>query len=380
MLTISNHRRFTANHTWHVDRAGQELFVKANPHPEEARCERDGHTRLLGYYPMPRLRSVRQFARWTWLVYDRWPHVAYDRGLLLDEITHADLTGNTSNLDTCLTAVFGHYRHTIGRTLRRTVNGETVGKLHRDRVAPGGRLDRYYQTNTPWPVTTGTRGIPPDDIANMQLLVNGREYTVDFANLMVELRVHFADHNQVWAAITQGDPTDVNIGWSPAGGPVWFDYDTGGLNALAGEFACFLLYQRLHGAWLTPHYNPAAFRDHPSALVATALVAPAVSVEHDRWTLAIDYLHTPSPARQHVIRRYLDEVVQPIASNLDIDDLMAWLRPYLVMRLLGVYNLAELEARDAALSLALLAQTLHPVTRLPKLLGLTPTRTKATEE
>jgi hypothetical protein len=48
-----------------------------------------------------------------------------------------------------------------------------------------------------------------------------------------------------------------------AGGPVWFDFDTGGLNALPGEFACFLLYQRLHGAWLTPRYNRAAFATTP---------------------------------------------------------------------------------------------------------------------
>ena len=66
------------------------------------------------------------------------------------------------------------------------------------------------------------------------------------------------------------------------------------------------------------------------------------------------------------------EVVQPIARHLGINDLMAWLRPYLVMRLLAVYNLAELEPRDTTLSLALLAQALDPGTTMPEFLALTP--------
>lgn len=376
MLGITNHRRFTANHIWHVDWAGHALFVKANPHHDEARAECAGHARLRAFYPVPRLRTARRVARWTVLVYDRWPHLGHDSGLLLDEITHADHTGDTRRLDACLTAVFSHYQHVITHTLRRTTNRETISKLYGDRAAPGGRLDRYYRPNAPWPITTGTRRIRPQDLADLRLVVNGRGHTVDFADLVIRLRVHFARHSPVWAAITQGDPTDINISWSPAGGPVWFDYDTGGLNALPGEFACFLLYQRLHGAWLTPYYNCAAFHDHPSALAPASLAEPVVHVEHSGSSLAIDYRHTPSPARRHVLRRYLDEIIRPIARHLGIDDLMAWLRPYLVMRMLAVYHLADLEPRDTALSVALLAQALDPAMALPDFLALTPSRTE----
>ena len=159
------------------------------------------------------------------------------------------------------------------------------------------------------------------------------------------------------------------MGWSPAGGPVWFDYDTGGLNALPGEFACFLLYQHLHGAWLTPRYNGAAFRDHPSALAAV-IAEPAVRVRCGRHQLGIDYRHMPSPSRRRVLRRYMTEIVQPIADQLGIDDLMDWLRPYLIMRILAVYHLAELQPRDAALSLGLLAEALDPAATLPAFLGM----------
>src|SRR5262249_2658014 len=198
------------------------LFLKANPHRSEADAEQAGHTRLISLYPMPRLRGVRRVWRWTVLFYDPWPYLGHNSGLLLDEITHADLRGDTSRLDHCLAAVCGHCQRVIACTLRRAANGETIGKLYGDRAAAGGRLDQYYQRNTPWPITTGTH-VRPSDLASLRLVINGQEHKVIFADVMSKLRVHFAKQNPIWAAITQGDPTDMNIGWSPAGGPVWFD-------------------------------------------------------------------------------------------------------------------------------------------------------------
>jgi hypothetical protein len=188
--------------------------------------------------------------------------------------------------------------------------------------------------------------------------------------MMTWLRSSLAASRPVWAAVTQGDPTDFNLGWSPAGGPVWSDYDTGGLNALPGEFACFLVYQRLHGAWLTPRYNRAAFRDHPSALASASVARPLLRTRHCGDLLGIDYRQAPVPSRSHVIRRYVTEIVQPAAAQLGIRDLMDWLRPYLVMRILGVYSLTDLHGDDAALSLGLLAEALDLATKLTDFLGV----------
>ena len=368
MLRAGHHRRFTANHTWHADVAGRRLFIKASPSRREAETERDGHERIRGFYPVPRLHGTRSIGRWTVLVYDLWPHLGVDTGLLLDEISHADLTGDSTRLDECLTAVLGRYRQVISRTLRRATPAETIGKLYGDRAAPGGRLDHYYQADRPWALAHGT-SIRPSGLAALTLVVNGREHAVDFAKVTAWLRSRLAPDRPVWAAVTQGDPTDFNMGWSPAGGPVWFDYDTGGLNALPGEFACLLIYQRLHGAWLTPRYNPSAFRDHPSALASAAFAKPLVHVQQRRYLLGIGYRHPPGTGRSRVIHRYLTEIVQPVAAQLGVHDVMDWLRPYLVMRVLGVYNLASLQPGDAALSLGMLAQALDPATTLTAFLG-----------
>jgi hypothetical protein len=125
-----------------------------------------------------------------------------------------------------------------------------------------------------------------------------------------------------------------------------------------------------------PPLQPGGFRDHPSALASAALAEPAVRVRHGRHQLRIDYRHVPSTGRRRVLRSYLTGIIQPIASQLGINDLMDWLRPYLVMRILAVYNLADLEPRDTALSLGLLAETLDPAATLSELLGIDGSRAR----
>lgn len=383
MLTvprISHHRRFTDNHTWHVDTARHNLFVKANPRPAEAAAEAYGHGRISSHYPVPRLHARRRLGRWAVLVYDRWRHLETDHGLLLDEITITDLTAaptdSSQRLDTCLNSILGHYRTTLESSLQRTTHQATVAKLYSQRAAPGGRLDDYYADDAPWLLAPKV-SVRPAELATHELVVNGCRHRIDFDDIIRSLRAHFLGDQHVWAAISQGDPTDINIGYSPSGGPVWFDYDTGGLNALAGELACFLVYQRLHGTWLTPHYNPEAFRDHPRALTMQALAPPAVQVERHARALEINYQHVPTPARRHVLRSYVDQLVNPLATMVGVDDPMEWLRPYLVMRILAVYPLTRLEPRDTALSLALLAEVIDRDTTLPEFLGLTTAREEA---
>lgn len=369
MLSVSDHRRFTANHTWRIDGSGRSWFVKINPNRSEADAEVAGHTRIRGFYPVPRLFWTARLGRWTFLVYEHRLNIDQGDQLLLDEITRTDQSRDSGQLDKCLAAVVSHYRHVIYRTLCRVSTEATVGKLYGDRIAPRGRLDLYYGRDRPWQLP-GRIAVRPSELARHHVVVNGREYRLDFSRIVTWLRTHFSTKNAVWAAITQGDPTDLNIGWSGTDGPVWFDYDTGGYNAVAGEFACFLFYQRLHGAWFTPRYNRAAFRDHPQALEQVDSAEPFVRVERHGSVLTIEYRHVPSSARRHTILRYLNELVLPVADRLGVDDIMEWLRPYIVMRLLGVYDITSLEAPDAAISLAILAQTMHPSTELANILSV----------
>jgi hypothetical protein len=365
-MCLLSHRRYTRNHALSLDWWGDRLFVKISPNRAEAAREIGGHDVLRGLYPVPTLRWHAALGRYAVIAYDRVGTDARDEGLLLDEINAADETGQMSGLDRVLDAVIGHYATVMRETCRLAPQVETVSKLYGDRVLNGGRLDAYYGSRRPILRLPEGEALRADDLRRMTLIVNGREHRVDFDELLAWLRRVFAPRRHVWAAVTQGDPTDLNIGTAP----VWFDYDTAGLNALAGEFACFLWYQRLHGGWLVPTYNAAAFVDHPKAISGRRRNRPVVHVCRDgRHGVRIDYRHDPSPARRHVISRYRDELIQPVAEHLGITDMLDWLRPYVVLRILGVYDVGTLATTDGALSLAYLAETLSAEARLDHLLG-----------
>ncbi|WP_434742456.1 hypothetical protein [Micromonospora sp. SH-82] len=368
VIRLGRYRRFTANRTLHLDVGAHRLFVKMNPNQAEAAAEIAGYRRIRDHYRLPILRTHRRIGRWTVSLYDRHQPDHPDSGLLLDALTAAD-AGQVTSLRHGLDAILQRYERTIAATIRQMPASSTIGKLYRDRARPRGRLDHYYGQNPILLKLTGTDRIRCAELRETTFVINGQPRRMDFYALLAELRATFDPEARVWAAMTQGDPTDFNIGLDTDNQPTWFDYDTGGLNALPGEIACFLWYQRLHGAWLVPRYNAEAFADHRAAL-ATAN-EPMVHIRRlSPRAIGIDYQHQPSPARRETITQYLTHIAMPLAVTAGTD-LLTWLRPYLAMRLLSVYPLHQLDPRDAALSLALLTDLYAPDADLEHLLGLT---------
>ena len=88
-----------------------------------------------------------------------------------------------------------------------------------------------------------------------------------------------------------------------------------------------------------------------------------VSVGRPRL-LRLRHRQPQRPARRHVIRRYLNELL-PAADRLGISVPARWLRPYLAMRLLAVYNLTSLQPVGTALSLVCLRRNSTPAPRFP---------------
>ncbi|MEU1091387.1 hypothetical protein ACFYPN_18050 [Streptomyces sp. NPDC005576] len=171
---------------------------------------------------------------------------------------------------------------------------------------------------------------------------------------------HFATAEPVWAALTQGDPTDVNLARPLA----WFDYDTAGMNSIPGEFANFLWYASALGGWLVPTYNPTAFADHSATFAHVPANTPEIrraAVDHTTSTIHIDYTPRLSPPRRAAVAAYWNKLVRPVADRLwPGEDLANLLRPYLAMRILGVCNLADLASEDRLVLLARLAEAMNP--------------------
>ncbi|MFF9918970.1 hypothetical protein ACF1HG_15685 [Streptomyces globisporus] len=354
-LRLGPVRRFTRNLLCPADLLGRPLLMKYTRDPVGSLAEVRGHARLAPHYRVPTLHAHLRVPGGRLLAYERLPG-GTDRGLLLDLLNASQASdGLRAYLDQ-LTAA---YREAILATARPTDPTRVVRKLYWDRAAPGGRLDEYYGGRD-FLIADGLIDVPVSRLDTYTLNINGRRHHLDWVATLRWLRAHFAATEPVWAALTQGDPTDVNLAHPLA----WFDYDTAGMNSIPGEFANFLWYASALGGWLVPTYNPAAFADHPATFARVQDNIPEIrraDIEHTTSTIRIDYAPRLAAPRRAAVTTYWNQLVRPVADRLwPGADLANLLRPYLAMRILGVYNLADLAPPDRLVLLARLAEAMSP--------------------
>ncbi len=241
-----------------------------------------------------------------------------------------------------------------GPPIRRTSSASCTG------TARHPAADSTRTTQKDFLIADGLVDIRVSRLNTYALKINGRRHHLDWAATLRWLRAHFATAEPVWAALTQGDPTDVNLAHPLA----WFDYDTAGMNSIPGEFANFLWYASALGGWLVPTYNPTAFADHPATFTHVPANTPEIrraAIDHATSTIDIDYTPRLSAPRRAAVTAYWNKLVRPVADRLwPGEDLANLLRPYLAMRILGVYNLADLTAEDRLVLLARLAEAMSP--------------------
>ncbi|MFJ4770544.1 hypothetical protein ACIP88_15730 [Streptomyces uncialis] len=354
-LRIGPVRRFTRNLLCPVDLLDRPLLLKYTRDPAEAREEIRGHARLARHYRVPALYAHLRVPGGHLLAYERLPG-GTDQGLLLDLLNADEPSGD---LHTCMDQLTAVYREVILATAWPTDPAHVVRKLYWERAAPGGRLDTYY-AGKDFLVADNLIDVPVSRLDTYTLSVNGRRHQLDWAATLRWLRAHFATAEPVWTALTQGDPTDVNLAHPLA----WFDYDTAGTNSIPGEFANFLWYASALGGWLVPRYNPSAFADHQATFAHVPANTPEIrraDVDHSTSTIHIDYTSRLSAPRRAAVTAYWNQLVQPVADRLWPGETLAnLLRPYLAMRILGVYNLADLAPEDRLVLFARLAEAMSP--------------------
>ncbi|WP_411073458.1 hypothetical protein [Streptomyces sp. cmx-4-7] len=355
LLRLGPVRRFTRNLLCPADLLGRPLLLKYTRDLVEAREEIRGHARLARHYRVPALHAHLRVPGGHLLAYERLPG-GTDQGLLLDLLNTKE---PSSGLRTYMDQLTAAYREVILTTAWPADPAHVVRKLYWDRAAPGGRLDTYY-AGRDFLFGDDLIDVPVSHLDTYTLSINGRRHHLDWAATLRWLRAHFATAEPVWAALTQGDPTDVNLAHPLA----WFDYDTAGMNSIPGEFANFLWYASALGGWLVPTYNPTAFADHPATFAHVPANTPELrraDIDHTTSTIHIDYTPHLSAPRQAAVTAYWTQLVRPVADRLwPGSDLANLLRPYLAMRILGVYNLADLAPEDRLVLLARLSEAMSP--------------------
>lgn len=344
--------KYTRNRLYPIDTPRRSLIAKCMPDHGEACAEVAGHRLLREWYPVPALHHHIRFPGRSVLVYEKLP-CGPDHGLLLDLLNTPD-DGDHTALDAYMKRLTATYAQVFVKTAALSPPTAVVGKLYRDRAAPGGRLDRYY-AGRDLPLTGTDTGPKTSDLARTGLYVNGRHYKLDWSGTLAWLRNAF--DSPVWSAISQGDPTDSNLAVPLA----WFDYDTAGRNAIAGEIANFSFHTAVLGGWLVPLLNPKAFALHPTTFDRVLVNTPRITAHLREGVLHIRFLDRLSFARRLALSRYWELFVHLIAARyFPAGALSEALRPYLVMRIIGVFNLTHMTLEQRLYLLAKLTLCMAP--------------------
>lgn len=203
--------------------------------------------------PYPALLDVREAGNGCEIVYEDVFASGRCTGLLADRINAADRDpGQVPAVRALVNQVCDDLLATAGATATMSRLDACVPDLHAARLAPGGRLDRWY-TCPPHPAwVLGDQQLDPADLACRTLIAGGRELGPGWPVALPELRFALAGHTRWATAITQGDVTEPNI----ADPLCWLDFEHAGRNVLAADTANFLWHLLGMGGWLVPAYQP----------------------------------------------------------------------------------------------------------------------------
>jgi len=336
-------------------------FRKVLP-ADQARRELAGRQMVAKLMPVPRLLEVRDVEDGCEIVYEDVFASGRCTGLLADCINTADRNPDAIPVVRALVSqVCDHLLAATEATGTMARLDECVPDLHLTRLAPGGRLDRWY-TCPPHPtwVLTGRR-LGPADLASRVLVAGGRELGLAWPVDLLALRSALAGHTRWATAVTQGDVTEPNITQ-----PVcWLDFEHAGRNALASDAANFLWYLLGMGGWLVPAYQPGVYKRTLRAPVPP--VATPV-IDHLRITarsVELGYTWQAGAGRHAALATLLHRLATDLGTTLAPSGGAACLRPFLAVRILGVISLRQMSGPHALAWLAKLAELAHPAWSLP---------------
>jgi hypothetical protein len=236
-----------------------------------------------------------------------------------------------------------------------------VPALYSDRIRPGGRLDQWY---LPARQTPGTAYGPPQaclrHLRGWRLHANGTARDLDLAAIIRNAR-EALDPARLWqTAITQGDPTEPNI----AVPLCWLDFEHAGRSVLAGDAANLLWYLLGMGGWLVPRYQPDTYA-RTLRLALPPVTSPALTradISAERRCADISYTWHVGRGRAAALNRLLAWLDGGLGDAIgeSAGRLATLLRPFLVLRILGVIPVASMTRRDCLLGLAKLTEACDP--------------------
>lgn len=295
-----------------------KLFIKEFFSESLLLKELNGYEIVSNYYPVAKLLNRDMCQKENRLVFEFENSIGSNKGLLLDIFNNAE---STSSFD----AIFQMYKSVFDKTVEKT-EAFAADIFFKDRAL---KLKEKYLNlcKTTEPVE-----------------INFKEsnISVNFSEIVDSVKSYFEEEGQegTWSIISQGDPSDVNVGIKP----VLLDYLCGGRVPLMAEFASLVWEQVAQSAVLAPVYNKKAYVDHDLVYKNP----PTISMQND-------YLEfVPPKERVIFLTEYTSRVIMPIMERVSYPDWYHDFRNYIAMRIIGVFDINEFSPKHKSLALGYL--------------------------
>ncbi|BAJ30474.1 MULTISPECIES: hypothetical protein [Kitasatospora] len=347
----------------------------------EADAEAAGWRAVEDVLPVPRLLRRTSLGDRVVLAYE--DVLSTGRMLLGDVIAVADRSPlGGPRVVALVDAVCDSLVLSIRKTGSTAPLSSCVPGLYAERIRPGGRVDERVLSDRLTVASSSTgRPVRVRDLTGFSATVNGVPMLLDVPDAVAFARDRLGGGRAVLAALTQGDPTEPNI----AGDPLcWLDFQYAGCNSVAGDVAVLLWYLLGMGGWLVPRYQPDVFtRTLPLHLPPVAVPRlDRVVLDEEQRRVEISYTWEVGAGREAAIGRLFERLHTDLgeAAGLDPDALLTQLRPFLLLRLLGVVPLAQLTEADLLLLLAKVAEVHAAAEAFTRTSPLPPTDTAGLDD
>ncbi|MCJ0868566.1 hypothetical protein [Streptomyces sp. AP-93] len=333
-------------------------FHKAAASREQGATEAKGWAQLAPRIEVPALHGQIFLPDRQLLAYEDVFATGRCELLMGDVIALADRDpAERPRLNHLVDGVCADLRAAAEETGKRVPLADCVPDLYLDRIRPGGRLDRWHlRRDLPIALPHTETTLTLRELADFTLTANGRQLTLNAADIIDSLRHALAPDRRWLAGLTQGDPTEPNV----ADPLCWLDFEFAGRNTAVGEAANLLWYLMALGGWLVPDYQPDVYA-RTLRLALPPQTRPRIEhLELNQRSRHIDvrYSWNTGPGRSAAIIRALDGLRGEGGTALEE------IHAFLALRILGVIPAARLTGHDLLLVLIKLAESQDPLTTL----------------
>jgi len=309
----------------------KKYYIKLNPIIKESKKDFYGYNILKHYFKLPKRIIFFKLSFITISVYEYWGATDHNEGLLVDIISG----DNKEKIQDFMNEMTKQLNSVFLKTYKVVPSLQVEKKLFYNRVLKkNSRLKYFYKMS---------KNDTFINLEQQEFIINNVKYKLEFLKIIDYLIYYYSSTQFVDSVISQGDLTDVNIGIPFT----FFDYDTAGRNSLFGEFSTFLIYTAYFGGYLIPKYKESIFKYHTNVIDKLKVCSPQITYyKTSENVVIIKEKNSISVNRKLVIKKFINNTIKPLCANLEIDNIEGKLNPYILIRLLTIFNIFKLEQKD----------------------------------